>query len=105
MALKFGARSPESLASFGFVLAQQATAAAVNATLELAATGPLAGILAVEARPLVSADYCGDTHSATVDSALTQVKDNHLLKLVAWYDNETGYSRRLVEVAARMTGL
>lgn len=75
---------------------------AVNAALAAAATGQLRHILAVEYRPLVSADYRGDTHSATVDATLTQVQGGHLLKVVAWYDNETGYSHRLVELAARL---
>ncbi len=74
----------------------------VNAVLAAAAAGPLRNILAVEHRQLVSADYRGDTHSATVDAALTQVQGGHLLKVVAWYDNETGYSHRLVELAARL---
>jgi glyceraldehyde 3-phosphate dehydrogenase len=76
----------------------------VNARLRAAAQGFLRNILAVEDRPLVSADFRGDTHSATVDSALTQVMDGHLVKVVAWYDNETGYSHRLAELAAELAG-
>jgi glyceraldehyde 3-phosphate dehydrogenase len=78
------------------------TAAAVNAALAAAAQGTLRNILAMETRPLVSADFRGDRHSATVDTALTQVMDGHLVKIVAWYDNETGYSHRLTELARKL---
>lgn len=104
----FAIRAPVTNASLidcTFLLERPATAAVVNAALAAAAAGPLAGILALEGRPLVSADYRGDPHSATVDTTLTQVQDGQLLKLVAWYDNENGYSRRLAQVAAGMAGL
>jgi glyceraldehyde 3-phosphate dehydrogenase len=103
----FAIRAPVTNASVidcSFQVDRHTTATAVNLALEVAARGALAGILAVESRPLVAADYCGDPHSATVDSALTQVQQGDLVKIVAWYDNETGYSRRLAEVAARMAG-
>lgn len=86
-------------------LARPADREAVNTALREAANGYLRGILAVEDRPLVSADYRGDPHSATVDAALTQVLPGHLVKVVAWYDNETGYSRRLVELAGKLASL
>lgn len=94
-----------SLIDCVFEVNRPTTVAGVNLALETAATGSLRNILAVETRPLVSADFRGDTHSATVDTALTQVIDGNLIKVVAWYDNEAGYSRRLTEVAARMAGL
>lgn len=103
----FAVRAPVSNASLidcSFLVERHTTAAAVNLALVMAAEGALQGILAVELRPLVSADYRGDPHSATVDSALTQVLGGQLLKVVAWYDNETGYSLRLADVAARMAG-
>lgn len=77
----------------------------VNSALETAASGTLHNILAVEARPLVSADFRGDQHSATIDAALTQVMAGNLVKVVAWYDNETGYSHRLHELATKMADL
>lgn len=101
----FAVRAPVSNASLidcSFLVDRHTTAAAVNLALEMAAEGTLNGILAVESRPLVSADYLDDPHSATVDAALTQVQGGQLVKVVAWYDNETGYSRRLADVAARM---
>ncbi len=95
-----------SLIDATFRLARPATADSANAALRRAAAGALAGILAVEDRPLVSADFRGDSHSAVIDSALTRVLDNgHLLKVVAWYDNETGYSHRLATLAMRLAGL
>lgn len=94
-----------SLIDCSFLVGRPTTAAGVNLALEAAATDSLHGILAVEHRPLVSADFRGDPHSATVDTALTQVLEGTLVKVVAWYDNETGYSTRLAEVTARMAGL
>jgi glyceraldehyde 3-phosphate dehydrogenase len=58
------------------------------------------GILAVSNEPLVSSDYIGNSHSGTVDTALTNVVDGNLVKVVVWYDNEWGYSNRLVELVA-----
>jgi glyceraldehyde 3-phosphate dehydrogenase len=73
----------------------------VNGLLEAAARRPpLEGILGVEHRPLVSADYAGDPRSAIVDALSTRVTDATLVKVIAWYDNEWGYANRLVELAA-----
>ena len=74
------------------------TKEAINAAYRAAAAGPLAGVLAVSDEPLVSIDYNGDKHSATVDSMSTMVTGD-LVKVVAWYDNETGYANRLYELA------
>lgn len=104
----FAVRAPVNNASMidcSFLVARTTTAAGVNLALETAASDELRHILAVESRPLVSADFRGDSHSATVDLALTQVLDGTLVKVVAWYDNESAYSRRLVEVAIRMANL
>ncbi|MFN3586098.1 MAG: type I glyceraldehyde-3-phosphate dehydrogenase, partial [Moraxellaceae bacterium] len=105
----YAVRAPTTNASLidaTFRLARPATAEGANAALRRAAAGSLAGILAVEDRPLVSADFRGDPHSAVIDSALTRVLDDgHLLKVVAWYDNETGYSHRLATLAMRLAGL
>jgi glyceraldehyde 3-phosphate dehydrogenase len=57
----------------------------------------LKGVLAVTEEELVSSDYRGDSHSAIVDLKLTNVVGGNLVKVVAWYDNEWGYSNRLVE--------
>ena len=63
-----------------------------------AAAGPLKGILAVTDEPLVSCDFKGDRHSSIVDAPLTSVSGD-LVKVMAWYDNEMGYSQRLVDLA------
>jgi glyceraldehyde 3-phosphate dehydrogenase len=78
-------------------VAKPATKDAVNAAFQAAAKGPLAGILAVSTEPLVSTDYNGDLHSATVDAMSTMVTGD-LVKVVAWYDNEAGYAQRLFDL-------
>lgn len=74
----------------------------VNALFAAAAQGPLAGILGYEDRPLVSADYAGDTRSAIVDGLSTLVTDGTLLKIYAWYDNEMAYACRMVDLACHL---
>ena len=74
---------------------------AVN-DFEAAASGPLAGILGYETRPLVSADYARDTRSSIVDGLSTMVTDGTLLKVYAWYDNEMGYATRMVDLACHI---
>jgi glyceraldehyde 3-phosphate dehydrogenase len=72
----------------------------VNAVLKTAAEGLLQGIMNYTEEPLVSADYQGDPASATVDALLTTVIEANLVKVVAWYDNEWGYSNRYADLAA-----
>lgn len=79
-------------------LEKKATAKEVNDALRAAAAGPLKGILAVSDEPLVSCDYNGDRHSSTVDAALTTAAGDQV-KVMAWYDNEMGYSQRLFDLA------
>lgn len=67
-----------------------------------AAEGPLKGILNVCEEPLVSGDFKGDPHSATVDLPSTMVIEGNLVKVVAWYDNEWGYAARLVDLIAML---
>ncbi len=71
----------------------------VNAALEAAANGPLKGILGVTREPLVSIDFCGNPASSTVDLALTDVMSSRMVKVVSWYDNEWGYSNRVLDLA------
>ena len=80
-------------------LSRTATEAEVNELFQVAARGPLAGILGYETKPLVSADYCNDTRSAIIDAPSTMVTDGTLLKVYAWYDNEMGYVCRMVDLA------
>jgi glyceraldehyde-3-phosphate dehydrogenase (arsenate-transferring) len=88
-----------SLTDCVFELDRSTTPEAVNALFREAAAGPLAGILGYDARPLVSADYEGDTRSSIVDGPSTMVTDGTLLKIYAWYDNEVGYACRMVDLA------
>ena len=85
-----------------FELKRATTAEEVNALFAQAAQGALAGILGYEVRPLVSADYAGDTRSAIVDALSTLVTDGTMLKVYAWYDNEMGYACRMVDLACHM---
>lgn len=88
-----------SLTDCVFEMARPVTEAEVNDLFRAAASGPLAGILGFETRPLVSADYVNDTRSAIVDGPSTLVTDETLLKVYAWYDNEAGYACRMVDLA------
>ncbi len=74
----------------------------MNRLFAAAAAGPLAGVLGYEERPLVSADYARDTRSSIVDAPSTLVTDGTLLKVYAWYDNEMGYSCRMVDLVCHM---
>ena len=91
-----------SLTDCVFELQRSTTSEEVNALFAAAARGPLAGILGYEERPLVSADYAGDTRSSIVDALSTMVTDGTLLKVYAWYDNEMGYACRMVDLACHM---
>lgn len=72
----------------------------VNAALKAAADGPLKGILNFSEEPLVSSDYNGDPASSTIDGLSTMVVEGNMVKVVSWYDNEWGYSNRVVDLAA-----
>ena len=91
-----------SLVDLTVVVEKDADAAAVNDAMRAAAAGPMKGILEVSDEPLVSIDYNHTPASATVDVALTKVINKRLVKVVAWYDNEWGYSARLVDLAAKV---
>jgi glyceraldehyde 3-phosphate dehydrogenase len=78
---------------------QSVTAEEVNQVLREAAEGPLKGILGYSEEPLVSSDYNGDPHSSTIDALSTMVLEGNMVKIVSWYDNEWGYSNRVVDLA------
>ncbi|MBI3679889.1 MAG: type I glyceraldehyde-3-phosphate dehydrogenase [Acidobacteria bacterium] len=80
--------------------ASKTTAAEVNAALKSAAEGPLKGILAYTEDPVVSSDMMHNPNSSIVDAALTKVLDGNLVKVVSWYDNEWGYSCRIVDLVS-----
>jgi glyceraldehyde 3-phosphate dehydrogenase len=79
-------------------LERDVTADEVNQALKSAAEGPLKGILAYSDLPLVSTDYNGATVSSTIDALSTMVLDGNMVKVLSWYDNEVGYSNRVVDL-------
>ncbi|MBE0469773.1 MAG: ArsJ-associated glyceraldehyde-3-phosphate dehydrogenase [Methyloprofundus sp.] len=91
-----------SLTDCVFEVKQAVTAEAVNAVLETAANGELKGILGYETRPLVSVDYTNDTHSCTVDALSTMIINSTQVKILTWYDNETGYVQRMMELTKKL---
>jgi glyceraldehyde 3-phosphate dehydrogenase len=80
------------------VLNRDASAEDINSAFREAANGKLKGILAVEEKPLVSVDFMANPHSSIIDAQFTRTIDNNLAKVLAWYDNEWGYSCRLVDL-------
>jgi len=81
-----------------------ATAETLNAAFKAAADGPLKGIMEYVTAPLVSIDFRGNPHSAMVDAAYTKVMGTDFVKVLAWYDNEWGYSSRCVDLIRYMAG-
>jgi glyceraldehyde 3-phosphate dehydrogenase len=80
-------------------LEQEVTVEQVNHVLRQAAAKELKGILAYAEEPLVSIDYNGDPHSSTIDALSTMVLEGNMVKVISWYDNEWGYSNRVVDLA------
>ncbi|MBV9405713.1 MAG: type I glyceraldehyde-3-phosphate dehydrogenase [Acidobacteriaceae bacterium] len=89
-----------SVVDFVAVLKKNTTTDAVNGALKAAADGPLKGILAFTEDPVVSSDLLHNSNSSIVDSEFTKVLDGNLAKVVSWYDNEWGYSNRIVDLIA-----
>ena len=90
-----------SLSDVTLLLSKDTTKEDINAVLKKASKEPFyQGIIGYSEEALVSSDYIGNSHSGIVDSLLTNVVDGNLAKVVVWYDNEWGYSNRLVEVVA-----
>ena len=83
-------------------VARETTAEGLNAAVREAAEGSLRGILAYTEDPIVSTDIVKDPHSSVFDAEQTLVIDGRLVKVIAWYDNEWGYSNRCVELAAKV---
>ncbi len=81
-------------------LEKNATVEELNAAFKAAAEGPLKGIMEYVTDPLVSIDFRGNAHSSIVDAAYTKVMDGNFVKVMAWYDNEWGYSSRCVDLLA-----
>ncbi len=91
-----------SLVDFVADVGRATTAEEVNAVLTKAAEGPLKGILGVQKAELVSSDYNGSEISSYVDAPYTMVIDGTMVKVLSWYDNETGFTRRMLDLAAFM---
>ena len=77
----------------------------IHAAMKAAADGPMKGILQYTDEPIVSADVIGNPHSSIYDSLLTQVPQEDMVKIVAWYDNEWGYAMRLVDLVEKVAAL
>ncbi|MFP5528686.1 type I glyceraldehyde-3-phosphate dehydrogenase [Peptococcus simiae] len=88
-----------SLTDVVFQLEESPSVEEVNALLKEAAEGELKGILGYSDKPLVSIDYNGDARSSIVDGLSTMKVGDHLVKIIAWYDNEWAYSKRCVDLA------
>jgi glyceraldehyde 3-phosphate dehydrogenase len=91
-----------SLVDFTFVAKKDVTVESVNNALIEASKGALKGILNVEKGELVSVDYNGNKASSTIDLASTMTVGSRMVKVLSWYDNETGFSNRMVDVALYM---
>lgn len=91
-----------SLVDFTFTAKKDVTRESVNEALIAASKGALKGILAVEKNELVSVDFNGNPHSSIVDLASTMVVGPRMVKILSWYDNEVGFSNRMVDVALYM---
>ena len=90
-----------SITDFPFLLKSKTPIEEVNPDLkEAAASERIPNVLAVPHEPLVSSAFIGNPFSSIVDLSLTKVVDGDFVKVVAWYDNEWGYSQRLVEMAS-----
>lgn len=94
-----------SLVDLTFLAARDTTAEEINGYIKEAAAGPLKGILEYEDRPVVSIDMNGNTNSSIFDAGLTKVQEGNLVKVLSWYDNETGFSNRMCELAAKFGAL
>jgi glyceraldehyde 3-phosphate dehydrogenase len=91
-----------STVDLAVLVGRKTTGAEVNAAFAEAAAGPLKGILAVSEAPLVSIDFRGNPHSSIVDAPYTKVMDGDFVKVLAWYDNEWGYSNRCIDLLRAM---
>ncbi|MGI8462277.1 MAG: type I glyceraldehyde-3-phosphate dehydrogenase [Solirubrobacterales bacterium] len=101
----FAIRAPVatgSVVDLAAEVSRDTSAEEINAAVCEAAEGPLAGILAYTEDPIVSSDIVKDPHSSIFDAQLTMVIEGRMVKAVSWYDNEWGYSNRVVELAAKV---
>ena len=101
----FSMRAPVptgSVVDLSAVVSRETTAEEISEAFSAAAEGPLKGILSYTEDPIVSTDIVGDPHSAIFDAKQTMVMEGTMVKVVAWYDNEWGYSNRIVELVGKV---
>ncbi|HAK47271.1 MAG TPA: type I glyceraldehyde-3-phosphate dehydrogenase, partial [Spirochaeta sp.] len=91
-----------SLVDLTVKLKKSVTVEEVNAAVKAAADGPMKGILEYTEDPIVSMDVKGNTHSSIFDALSTMVMEDGFIKILSWYDNEIGYSTRVVDLAAKL---
>jgi glyceraldehyde 3-phosphate dehydrogenase len=85
------------LVDLSFIAARKPSADEIHKLVKTAATGPLKGIVAYNDQPLVSVDFNHDPHSSIYDATLTKVIEGTLVKVCSWYDNEWGFSNRMLD--------
>ncbi len=93
-----------SLVDFVFNAGRDTSADEINALVKAAADGPLKGVLEFTTEPYVSVDLYGNPHSSIFDSTLTKVSGGRMVKVLSWYDNEYGFSNRMLDLAAKFAG-
>jgi glyceraldehyde 3-phosphate dehydrogenase len=91
-----------SVVDLAALLEKQVTVEDLNGALKAASEGPLKGIMQFVTEPLVSIDFRGNPHSSIIDADYTKVMDGDFVKVMAWYDNEWGYSSRCVELLKKL---
>jgi glyceraldehyde 3-phosphate dehydrogenase len=94
--------SDVSIVDLSVKLKKKTDAEAINSAMKAAAEGPLKGIFEYCDEPLVSIDFVGNPHSSILDALSTKVMDGDFAKILSWYDNEMGYSTRVVDLALKM---
>jgi glyceraldehyde 3-phosphate dehydrogenase len=94
-----------SLVDVVFTTTKPVTAEAANAALKAASEGAMKGVLDFETKPLVSIDYNGNPFSSSVDALSTKTLGTNMLKVLSWYDNEWGFSNRMIDLSRRLLGL
>ena len=93
-----------SLVDFTFNSSKDMTIDSINSALRAAANGALKGVLKVEDKELVSVDFNGNPYSSIIDSKCTMVSGARTAKVFSWYDNETGFSNRMIDLAKYLAG-
>jgi glyceraldehyde 3-phosphate dehydrogenase len=86
-----------SVVDLTFIAKRATTVDEVNQIVKSAAEGPMSGVLGYNDKPLVSIDFNHDPHSSVFDAGLTRVMEGKLVKVLSWYDNEWGFSNRMLD--------